>query len=135
MTILSKSTNLLLCDLYDIQRNGVMVDTSLILDSMMHLNTFLARTVGVEEGVLGKIRKRYFGYQLDTLKKFRKHLFPLRVKLDSFILTGRKERQNTNSKTQRTKDQRMNILLPLISQIKENCTIFWQMNQLGLCSS
>ena len=135
MTILSKSTNLLLCDLYDIQRNGVMVDTSLILDSMMHLNTFLARTVGVEEGVLGKIRKRYFGYQLDTLKKFRKHLFPLRVKLDSFILTGRKERQNTNSKTQRTKDQRMNILLPLISQIKEICTNFWQMNQLGSCSS
>ena len=32
MTILSKSTNLLLCDLYDLQRDGVMVDTSLILD-------------------------------------------------------------------------------------------------------
>ena len=31
MTILSKSTNLLLCDLYDLQRDGVMVDTSLIL--------------------------------------------------------------------------------------------------------
>ena len=32
MTIISKSTNLLLCDLYDLQRDGVMVDTSLILD-------------------------------------------------------------------------------------------------------
>ena len=31
MTILSKSTNLLLCDLYDLQRDGVMVDIILIL--------------------------------------------------------------------------------------------------------
>ena len=32
MIIVSKSTNVLLFDLYDIQRDGVMVDTSLILD-------------------------------------------------------------------------------------------------------
>ena len=30
MTIISKSTNVLLCDLYDLQRYGVMVDHSLI---------------------------------------------------------------------------------------------------------
>ena len=32
MTIISKSTNVLLCDLYDLQRDGVKVYISLILD-------------------------------------------------------------------------------------------------------
>ena len=53
-------------------------------DSMMALNTFLAREVGVEDSFLGKLRGKDLNYQLDFLKKYRKKLiYPLRVKLET----------------------------------------------------
>ena len=93
---------------FDVQIYEITSKLFFKFDSMMTLNTFLARAVGVEEGFFGKIKGRDLGYQLDSLKKFRKHLFPLRVKLDSCHFDweeGKTEYKFKDSKNKRSKNE------------------------------
>ena len=73
-------------------------------DSMINLNTFLTRTVGVEDGYLGKVRDRDMEPQLASMRKYRKTLYPLRVKLDSCFFDW--EKSMKEYKFQESKNKR-----------------------------
>ena len=96
MDIIAKSTNVLFCDLYDLQRDGVMVDTSLILDD---------GEVSIHWAMLDLYS---LGQWWSGLGLFRKHLFPLRVKLDSCHFDweeGKTEYKFKDSKNKRSKNE------------------------------
>ena len=96
MDIIAKSTNVLFCDLYDLQRDGVMVDTSLILDD---------GEVSIHWAMLDLYG---LGQWWSGLGLFRKHLFPLRVKLDSCHFDweeGKTEYKFKDSKNKRSKNE------------------------------
>ena len=82
-------------------------------ESMMKLNTFLAREVGVEEAFLGMVRKRDLNYQLDFLKKYRNKLYPLRVKLETCCFDweeGKKKYKFQESKNKLSRTQQFTTI-------------------------